>query len=519
MNGIGVSTPGELTPANHILGNGGAGVEISTNSTLNVLENNLIGFAAPGMILGNAFGVFLNQVENNFIGGSSLTDGANTITGNNNAGVYVSGNNPNDHNPVPFGDVIKNNYIGTGPDGNSPGAFTGSSNPDVGVFVLNSAFNQITGNVVSGNHAAGVELFGAQSQDNSVLLNTIGSNSARNAPILTSTAANLVGRSEVYSVVNRQDYGVFINGAPNNTVGFGNNILGNMNGVHIQGSTATGNLIEFSAIGPASFVAGSPNIDGLGNVNGVYISNTSGNTILNDTIARNIVTGVSIVGPTASSNVVQHNLITSNGGFGLSFPDGVTSTGLAYFVAPVAAGETIFIGTGVYIESGTGNVVGTPLNDGKHSDAAADGNTITDNTVAGVYVFNFGNLTTPSQLNSIAGNTIVGSDHLTNPKGIYYIGQYGVFLFDSSGNIPGVPQVGSFANKISQAKIANFREYTGPGATAVLTVPGSTTTTTKVKKKSVVSLKASSVAKPVIVNTSGKKHPLPPSPKKTVPKG
>ena len=353
--------------ANHILANiHGAGVEIGTNSTSNTLLNNQIGFSQHGIVIPNGIGVFLNQVAYNYVGGSSLAT-ANTITGNLAYGVYISQNASTIGGQASgVGDVVQFNYIGTGSDGESPGPLPGFAQ-QVGILASNSADNVVRANIISGNEAAGVELFGGLSSGNNLYLNTIGSDRYQTTPILTDPTQSV----QYYSDEDRQDDGILLNGAPGNDIGYGNTILGNMDGIDVVGSTATDNVIEDSNIGPVNAAPGSDSpiaagynkLIGLGNVTGIYISNTGGTAlpgpetnpaslgtqILNNAIARNVVTGVSIVGPAAGYNVVQGNVITENGGYSNSAkaPDGLT-----YTVAPETVGDVIYNGAGVYIESG-----------------------------------------------------------------------------------------------------------------------------------------------------------------------
>ena len=438
------------TAPNVIIENAAAGIEVSTGSIYNSLQNNLVGYLGSATAQGNAIGVYLNQVDGNVVGGASLDVGANTITGNSVAGVYVSGNTPG--SAAPAGNQVQYNFIGTDPLGNNPTSFPASLN-DVGVYVLNSRRDGFTGNVISGNHQAGIELFGIGSTGDAVIANTIGSNRAMTAPIVTNPVLGL----DVYSTSNpatgyvgtRQNFGVWIDGAGGspNTIAY-NHILGNEVGVEVDGSTATNNLIALNAIGPApgTYAEGSPNVGGLGNFYGIYVNNTQGNQIIGNQVDRNLSVGVAIVGASADSNSVQGNFVGSNGGYGLQSPDGQSVTEVA-----ITPGARVF-GSGIYIEGGQGNVVAK--------------NTIRDSAQVGVYIFNFGALTSAPN-NSVTGNVIVGVNH---PKGPWN-GDYGVLLFDSSGNIPGVPQVGKSMNRISGNRIANFREYTGPGAPEPATVP------------------------------------------------
>jgi uncharacterized repeat protein (TIGR01451 family) len=507
------------TVPNLITSNGSAGIEVSSGSTRNSIQNNLVGFtyAVTGAFT-QPFGVYLNNVSANTIGGvtSSASGPHNTITGNESYGILVSGNDPtiDPTNPA-AGNTIQNNLIGTDGNGNAPLGFLPQGTPDVGVLLLDSTQEQIVGNVVSGNHKAGIELFGGQSTGNTVAGNVIGSTASMLGPVLTSLGAN------VYSALNRQDYGVWINGAAGNTIGGGNDILGNYDGIHIQGSTATGNLVAYNNIGQVDASKGSDDplaanynkLNGLGNVNGIYIDNTgglvsgkdangnpigqSGTTIQHNIIDRNVLNGVSIVGLAANFNIVQSNSISGNGGFGLP------TDGSTYVLTLATPGRTIYPAAGVYIEQGSNNIIGQENNAGDPS----QGNTISNNSVAGVYVYNYG--TDTNNPNLVKSNTITGDDSFFNPEKDVFVGEYGVLLFNSSGNNPpAVALVAPEANNmpLSSFTIASFREFTGTTQVPNLLVPGSASASS-------ASVEAASVGHPTIVKTVGKGHPLPPAKK------
>ncbi|NIV29342.1 MAG: hypothetical protein GWN58_07485, partial [Anaerolineae bacterium] len=111
--------------------------------------------------------------------------------------------------------------------------------------------------------------------------------------------------------------GLYIEGAPNNTIGgdtasAGNVISGNtLSGVSIYSSGATGNLVLGNYVGTQA-----NGTEALGNSwSGVYISDAPNNTIGGTTAgARNILSGnsvygVSIKGSSATGNLVQGNHI------------------------------------------------------------------------------------------------------------------------------------------------------------------------------------------------------------------
>ena len=188
------------------------------------------------------------------------------------------------------------------------------------------------------------------------------------------------------------------------TIGGGNLVSGNaFNGIHISGdnNTVVANFVGTNAAGTAI----------IGNVaNGVLIDGVaSGNTIGGDTAGeRNILSGngwsgVSIMGATATNNVVTGNYIGTD----------VTGT--------VALGNVLI---GVDIRLGTsGNVIG--------GTAAGEGNLISGNTQHGVSIQTADN-------NRLEGNIIgldaTGMVALANGQGVWvHSGSTGNMIGTSTG--------------------------------------------------------------------------------------
>ncbi len=140
-----------------ISGNAGAGIEIGSGSTNNNVVNNQIGFIGNTAVGVQQYGVFLNNVSGNTIGGTSRAAGqANTISGNVLDGVLIANNAPG-HAIAGPGNTVRNNFIGTNPQGSflAPGPIGHTVTQSVGVLASNSTGNTITGNVLSGNATAG----------------------------------------------------------------------------------------------------------------------------------------------------------------------------------------------------------------------------------------------------------------------------------------------------------------------------------------------------------------------------
>ena len=138
-NTIGGTTAGSTTPAN-VIGGNNVGILISGfNSSLtgaNFIEGNYIGVTTEdGSAIGNLYGIWIDDVPNNLIGGTA--EGAsNTISDNTWAGVYISGLDAT-------GNLVEGNSI-LGP--NNKGPRTDPTNPlPIGVFIQNASSNTIGG--------------------------------------------------------------------------------------------------------------------------------------------------------------------------------------------------------------------------------------------------------------------------------------------------------------------------------------------------------------------------------------
>ncbi|HYI45089.1 MAG TPA: hypothetical protein VE174_06450 [Actinomycetota bacterium] len=225
------------------------------------------------------------------------------------------------------GNSIQGNRIGTNAAG------TDDLSNYVGVFI--SGPNNTVGgsgagarNLISGNSGYGVRISGSGATGNSLQGNLIGTNAA--------------GTAALYNW-----RGVFIDGAPSNTVGgpgagAGNVISGNQNqGVEIEGGGATGNSLQGNLIGTnAAGTAALPNSTG---VDIQAPSNTVGGTGAG---AGNVISGndgaVTIGG---SGNSLQGNLIGTNAAGTAAVPN---SLGVHVFGGDNAVGG---------LATGAGNVI------------------------------------------------------------------------------------------------------------------------------------------------------------------
>jgi CSLREA domain-containing protein len=302
-NTIGGSISGA---GNLVSGNNAHGVELSGS---NAVKGNLIGTDASGAVaLGNSLdGIFIDG--NNNIIGDSLAGEGNVISGNGANGVQITGGGTSTDNTLQ-GNLVGTDITGTAPVGNT----------DNGILISGAPFNFIGGtgagdrNVISGNGFDGVQINGAGASGNDVVGNLIGVD-------VNGTAA--IGNNFV---------GVRLVNAPSNdiggtTLGFGNVISGNVSGVVINGATASGNSVQGNKIGTDA-----SGLLNLGNSSdGVFISGAPNNTVgttsgLRNTIAYNGpgagASGVEVTGAGATGNTVRGNFIHSNGGPGIDNSSG-----------------------------------------------------------------------------------------------------------------------------------------------------------------------------------------------------
>ncbi len=382
---IGVAGAGNI-----ISDNGGDGVEIEgAGATQNLVQANLIGAGPGGGYLfgsgnpGNlGDGVDIEDAPDNIIGGSSTAQG-NTISSNGGAGVFITGASAS-------GNDVSNNVIGLTSDGSqvlgnalqgvavySPQTMVGPGNVIsanlVGVLISGSGATGITviGNLIGtditgkldlGNEdqgvliesASGVVVEGTAAQPQVISGNNVGVEIEGQSATGNLVEGNLIGtdKSGTLALPNSQQ-GILIEGAPNNTVGgttaaARNVISANLWGIQLDGSTATGDLVEGNYIGTdvTGLLPLGNEIDGV-----IFSTGASNNTIggtgsgQGNTIAFNIDDGV-VVGPTSNRDGILSNRIFANGVLGI---DLVPPGGNNLQPAPVLTSLTL-TSTGVIVQ-------------------------------------------------------------------------------------------------------------------------------------------------------------------------
>lgn len=297
-NLIGGTTAGT---GNLISGNTQAGIYLTGNwATGNIIQGNRIGTNAVALasLANGQSGVVAQDAANNIVGGASA-EARNIISGNTQHGIYLVGEGTR-------GNSIQGNFIGTRLDGAA-----GLPNGEHGALLHDASSNTIggalpgVGNVLSGNALYGVSTLGSASE-NTIQGNLIG---------LDSTGNTAVGNG--HGGIHIASQKTFVGGTTFNA----RNVISGNRGPGITLSTgATGALIRGNAIGLNA--AGTGN---LGNEShGIYIINTSDNMIggsgagAANIIAYSVGAGVRIDGASSVNNGVLGNLIYGNTGLAIS---------------------------------------------------------------------------------------------------------------------------------------------------------------------------------------------------------
>lgn len=296
---------GGVAPAeNNVISlNGTQGIWILPGAQGNQVFGNQIGVAGPSTIgryyqVSNGAQGILVESSSNAIGGAG--GAGNIISANLGHGVHILGTDA-------VRNRVENNFIGAPPGGDYVFGTGDPGNRGDGVLVENAPDNRVGGasgdlrNVIVGNGissdlpflgGAGVRISGPNASRNTVEGNFIG---------VTAGGISVLG--------NALD-GVYID-SPNNTVGAGNVIAGNLRGVLLAGASATSNLILDNLIGTDS--------DGqadLGNTHeGIRIESSS-NTVRGDAAGSQVISGndqgVVVVGASATRNLIVGNFIGTN---------------------------------------------------------------------------------------------------------------------------------------------------------------------------------------------------------------
>ncbi len=367
---------GNMIQSNTISGNNEDGIQVfGTGATANSFTSNYIGLSYGGTRIANgADGVLLNDAgPSNVVGG--LGQG-NFISGNNQAGVEITGS-PD----TTTGTEVVGNLIGTNPAGT-----TAVGNGSYGVLVYGSSANTIggatgspgtgPGNVISGNSQAGIQIFnpgGTQAINNVVLGNLVGTDAKGKAGLgngsdgieIENASDNTIGgvsTADCNMISGNAGNGVLIVQFPNLSAS-NNHILGNVIGANAADTTGLRNLGSGVELidGSANFVGGA----------------SEGATLLDTEV------------PSGGGQGGQPgNLISGNGQWGVMIQLTGASVGQAQSVIQgnvigLDASHTGAVGNGqggVFVD----NVTSQPLGQTIGGSVAGAGNLITGNANVGI---------------------------------------------------------------------------------------------------------------------------------------
>jgi len=462
------NTIGGLEPGagNVIAGNTGNGVGLGPPiATGNVILGNYIGVDATGnAALGNDVGVFLNDVPDNTVGGT--TPGAGNVVSGNREGITL-------WEVGATGNRIQGNFVGTNAVGDA------ALPNDEGVVVY-SAGNTVggteagAGNLVSGNLNNGVDFFGENATGNTVQGNWIGTdvtgtvalgNGESGISIQGGATDNLIGGTEegARNLLSGNKFGILI-GDPAAT---DNRIQGNYIGTDFSGTTAVpnaqtgillwarhtvvggaesgaGNVISGNVFAGIDMGGGSGDVViqgnyigtdasgtmALGNDLGIFVNFSDHDTIGGvDTGARNVISGntggsITINGVDAMGNVLRGNYI------------GTDATGTA------ALGN----GRGIQILDAPGNVVGGTAAGARNVISAnlngvlLDGPNASGNVIQGNYFGTdasganpMGNRGATIRFSNGAANNSVGGTEAGAGNVVANSGWHGITLFQDAG--------------------------------------------------------------------------------------
>jgi hypothetical protein len=346
----------------------GDAIDIS-GTGFDALTANFLGTDPTGTVAvaNGGDGVDLTGVSNNVIGGTMAAE-QNVISGNNGAGVFISGSNSSAN--MLLGNIIGANATGSAALGNSGNGVEiagGATNNTIGGTAAGE------GNVISSNgggkNYVGLLIDGSGTSNNLVEGNFIGTNAAGTVAL---------GNSLHGVAIQAGASGNIIGGT---TTGARNVISGNgADGVFLSGTGTSGNAVEGNYIG-TDFTGASalPNADSGIAILANAATNTIGGTVAAaaNAISGNAGDGVFISGSGTSGNLIEGNFI------------GTDTTGNA------ALGNS---GNGVEIDGGaTNNTIG--------GTARGDGNVISGNgggkNYSGVFIHDAG-----TSGNVVAGNLI-----------------------------------------------------------------------------------------------------------------
>jgi len=451
--------PGDGSKRNIIILNK-VGIKVSgINASKNTISGNYIGMNGDGQTPGsNEFGVSISSdAHDNLIGsisGTGVSQGWNLISGNSEAGIYLSEG---------FQNHITGNYIGTNLAGTSAvGNFDG-------IRITNGSKNNIIGisssgegnlNLISGNLRNGIDIMDQDSYTNVIAGNFIGTNFDGSSAlgngwsgITNKGDANRIGTNGDGSYDQLETNVISGNGTTGiNLSSNGNQVSGNMIGVDSTGLVGIGNALSGISVNGSDNLIGS-NGDGVadedernvisanavndtgsagiaifGNIN-IVAGNYIGTDVTGNAALGNLYNGISLHS-FANWNLIgtdgdgvaddrEGNLISGNGRTGINLSGAAHNTISGNLIGTDKSG-TLAIPNGHtgnefggirITNSSFSNVIGT---DGDGIGDTIEGNLISGNAGRGVKIDG------PNTQNIIVAGNYIGTDI----SGISALGNY-----------------------------------------------------------------------------------------------
>ena len=432
-NTIGGTTDGA---GNVISGNAGDGVEITGSGTTgNVVAGNFIGTDITGALaIPNANGIEIDtSATGNTIGGSVSGD-SNVISGNTNYGIYVYGAGVTDT-------LIAGNKIGTDSSGtvalpNSGGVYVDNA---TGTTIGGSVSGD--SNVISGNRYLGISVYGAAATGTLIAGNNIGTDTTGTLAVPNDIGVELddAGGAMIGGSVSGDSNLISGNGADGIKI-YGSQpaaviIAGNKIGTDSGGTRAVPNadgvvIFSFPNVTIGGTVSGDANVIS-GNTNyGIYLYGTgttgtliAGNKIgtdVNGTVALSNYDGVHI-SQGASANIIggdfaetTTNLISGNQNAGVDIESGTSGNLVAGNQIGTDITGTLALANdiGIFV-AGTGNTIGGLT----AKPGTGSGNVISGNA----FGMQFENSSSGNiALGNLIGTDISGAAAVPNGYGIFF---------------------------------------------------------------------------------------------------
>jgi hypothetical protein len=385
IGGLDTNTPGQpIAGGGNIISGNYSGVSFagaSSGTSGNLIEGNYIGTDITGTkVVPSGTGVTLGVgASNNTIGGTSAA--ARNIISN---GIYSDGygiaiGTHGNTGPLPSGNVVEGNYIGTDVTG------TYAMGNSSGIWLAGAINNTISGNVIAASyHRVGIGLEGFDSGGNPITGNVIQGN-------FIGTDATGTHSIDPNAHTFGNGFGVEVNGA--NTTGT------------IIGGTATGqgNLISNSSAGGLVFNGGNNSL-----VQGNTIVGNPGGGLLVAASSSNTTIGGTVVG--------AGNVISGNGVYGVNVAAAIGSGQTLPAHANSILGNSIHdnAGLGIQLESGANDNQAAPVLTGLSGSPASPSISGSLTSVANTtFRIEFFANSLPSNLANTEGQTLLGSVYVT----------------------------------------------------------------------------------------------------------